>query len=129
MSLSPKPLRIRGRIVLALGMLLIALGSLGGLSLVRIDGMNRVSADLADNWLPSAQALGDVALEFERLRARETQMILRTDDRRTHSIGLTVESHALVEGALDRYRPPRFGIRGERPSAGDRDGMEGLPPA
>jgi len=105
MSLSPKPLRIRGRIVLALGMLLIALGSLGGLSLVRIDGMNRVSADLADNWLPSAQALGDVALEFERLRARETQMILRTDDRRTHSIGLTVESHALVEGALDRYRP------------------------
>ncbi|WP_338661193.1 methyl-accepting chemotaxis protein [Pararoseomonas sp. SCSIO 73927] len=104
MPLPLNRLRIRGRILLSIGLLLAVLTGLGGFALHRIDGMNRLSADLADNWLPSAQALGDVALEFEKLRARETQMILRADDRRGHSIGLSVESHRLMDDSLARYR-------------------------
>ncbi|MCR0985410.1 MCP four helix bundle domain-containing protein, partial [Roseomonas populi] len=105
MSAALNSLRIRGRILLALGLLLTALTGLGGFAYLRMDGMNAVIADLSDNWLPSAQVLGDVTNEFEKLRARETQMILRSDDRRAHSIGLAVESHKLFEDALSRYRP------------------------
>ena len=98
-------MRIRGKILAALGLLLFALTGLGGFAYFRMEAMNAVIADLSDNWLPSAQVLGDVTQEFEKLRARETQMILRTDDRRAHSIGLTVESHKAFGDSIARYRP------------------------
>ncbi|SHK14557.1 HAMP domain-containing protein, partial [Roseomonas rosea] len=98
-------LRIRGKILAALGLLLFAITGLGGFAILRIHALDTVITDLSDNWLPSAHVAGDLSIEFEKLRARETQMILRTDDRRAHSIGLTVESHKLFEDALARYRP------------------------
>ena len=95
--------KIRSKIVMAFALILLCTAGLGGLSMLRLNQLNAQIAELTGNWLPSADVLGDVVGEFEKLRARETQMILQPPARRDRALTLTRESHVAVADALKRY--------------------------
>ncbi|MFC3124948.1 methyl-accepting chemotaxis protein [Pseudoroseomonas globiformis] len=96
---------IRMKVIGAFTLVLALTVSVGLFALNRLGAVNASTADLATNWLPSSQALGTLALEFEKLRARESQTFLRTGEKMESSVRLVIESQGLVENALRRYRP------------------------
>jgi methyl-accepting chemotaxis protein len=98
-------LSIRSKVIAAFALVLVSTLGLGGFAVQRLAIVNDSAADVAENWLPASQVLGDVAMEFEKLRARESQMLLRTGEKVAQSARLVEESTALVEGALTRYQP------------------------
>ncbi|MCI0756916.1 methyl-accepting chemotaxis protein [Teichococcus vastitatis] len=105
MSLFLNNLTIRAKVVAAFAIVLLGTAGMGGFALQRLALVNAAAEDLATNWLPSSQVLGNVALEFEKLRARESQMLLRSGEKAEASARLVVESTTLVEEALRQYRP------------------------
>jgi methyl-accepting chemotaxis protein len=98
-------LSIRNKILAAFSLTLLCTIGLGGFSMNRLGEVNAAAADVATNWLPSSTVLGDLAMEFEKLRARESQMLLRQGDKVADSVRLVEDSTRLVEAALAGYRP------------------------
>jgi len=105
MSTLLNSLSIRSKVLAGFTLVFLCTLGLGGFAMMRLGSVNAVTTDIATNWLPSSTVLGDLAMEFEKLRARESQLMLRagTDQVET-SAKLVEESTRLVEAALTGYR-------------------------
>ena len=53
-------LSIRAKITSLVAVLLVSLAALGGLSLLKMNGLHVNTSDIADNWLPSVRVLGEL---------------------------------------------------------------------
>lgn len=62
---------IRGKVLAGISVLLVATAALGTLSVVRMNDMNRTSADIRDNWLPATRLLGTLGQNIERVRTQQ----------------------------------------------------------
>jgi methyl-accepting chemotaxis protein len=95
---------IRSKMLLAFSLLFLFTAGLGVFSITRLEKLNASAVDVGQNWLPSSQTLGDIAMEFEKLRARESQMLLRTGEANRNSMKLVGDSQRLVMDGLAVYR-------------------------
>jgi methyl-accepting chemotaxis protein len=71
-------LTINTKIPMIVGLLLLLLMGLGGLSLYSLSEINRAAADVRDNWLPSASANGSIIEAMDLVRLRESKYLLST---------------------------------------------------
>jgi len=106
MSTLLNSLSIRSKVLAGFTLVFLCTLGLGGFAMMRLGAVNAVATDIATNWLPSSTVLGDLAMEFEKLRARESQLMLRVGtDKVETSATLVEESTRLVEAALASYGP------------------------
>ncbi|MBE9605231.1 MCP four helix bundle domain-containing protein [Acetobacteraceae bacterium H6797] len=96
-------LKIRSKIIAAFAMVLAVAGMLGAFSITRLGEVTESARDVAYNWLPSAHVLGDLNGEFEKLRARESQLIIAPPDRVEPRAKLVEDSIGLVDKAIRTY--------------------------
>ncbi len=75
-------LTIRARLIGAFALMLIGTTALGGFAINRLQVVNGVADDVATNWLPSANIVGDLSEDFEILRSRQAQVLLPGNDTR-----------------------------------------------
>ncbi|HTP85220.1 MAG TPA: methyl-accepting chemotaxis protein [Alphaproteobacteria bacterium] len=69
-------LKIRAKVTLAFGFVLLVSVGLGLFALQRLSMVNDKAADLRDNWLPATRALGEVSYHTMRYRQIEAAYIL-----------------------------------------------------
>jgi methyl-accepting chemotaxis protein len=69
-------LKVRKKLGLGFGIILILLFGLGVFSLGELSQMNHSAVDLATNWLPSLRALGQIQYDVVDLRRKELNLIL-----------------------------------------------------
>jgi methyl-accepting chemotaxis protein len=80
---------------------------LGLFAIQRLGIVNAAAVDVATNWLPSSNALGSVAMRYEQLRSRESQLLLARDNQADSAIQMAniKDSVAGLEAALKEYMP------------------------
>ena len=105
MSIAVAGLSIRVKIACSGAIVLFATLSLGLFSMQRLAQVSATSADMANDWLPSADALGDVAMRYEQLRSRQAQLLLADGDGVRKQLTNISASVAGLQTALARYRP------------------------
>ncbi len=71
---------IKAKVSGTFGLVLAILVVLGGFSVYELAAVNRTSTDMAENWLPSVQSLGEINAAVSDFRAAEENHILQTDD-------------------------------------------------
>lgn len=102
--LNLKRVRIGTRLGIGFGMLLLLLGITGAMSLSQASHINRGARDLAENWLPSVQSLGDVRAEANRVRRTTLAIILQVDaEQRTSLRPMHDASLVRIVEALTKY--------------------------
>ena len=98
-------LTIRTKVILGFSLVLACTVGLGAFAATRLSAINVFTHRLAAHALPSATLLGDAALNFEELRAREAQLIIADSTSAQKQIAMITESTAAVNAALAAYRP------------------------
>jgi len=113
MSSLTSRLSIRIKIVLAFAVVLCSTIGLGTFAIYRLDAVTATAADLRDNWLPTSQKLGEMALFAERVRLDEIRLALavtpeeraKVDTRITESLGLFEARHKDYIALIDFDSP------------------------
>jgi methyl-accepting chemotaxis protein len=99
-------LAIRGKLLSAFGLVLALTAVMGGVAIVKLDAVDSVSQDLAENWLPSVDASSGMNTFIGDARAAELETILATTaaDRDT---AMTARGEALanVLAAQEKFQP------------------------
>ncbi len=95
---------IRVKIACSGAIVLLATLGLGLFSMQRLAQVSATSADMANNWLPSVDALGDVAMRYEQLRSRQAQLLLAERDGIQKQLVNISSSTAGLQAALAKYR-------------------------
>jgi methyl-accepting chemotaxis protein len=99
-------LKIRTKVMLAFGFMLLVTALLGGISIQRLSVVNESAVDMRDNWLPATRSLGDFAFHTMRVRQRAGTAILETEaEDRTREIKGVQASIADAEKAWGAYAP------------------------
>ncbi|MBE9605838.1 MCP four helix bundle domain-containing protein [Acetobacteraceae bacterium H6797] len=98
-------IRIRNKIIGAFTLILALTIFLGGFAIQRMSALNATARDVAENWLPSAITVGAFATEFEKLRARESQILVRPPSRTEAMAKQIIDGHAAIQDILTRYAP------------------------
>jgi len=98
-----KKLTIRAKVVLGFALVLCASVALGLFSIQRLSTVNASAKDVATNWLPAANVLGDLSQDFEQMRARQGQILLAPADRRQEMIDKITDSDARIDADLKAY--------------------------
>ncbi|WP_374370064.1 methyl-accepting chemotaxis protein [Dongia sp.] len=88
--------KIGGKIMAAMGVLLMIIIGLGVFSTTRLGDVNDRSTEIAENWLPSVAAVGAMRTEAMRHRTREAGHILSTTPE------AIAEYEKLITDALER---------------------------
>ena len=83
----------------------ICLGVFGAASIYSLTSINTAAADISNRWLPRGQVLGDVAMHFERLRARQTQLLTVPAAKFQKQVNDVEQSVSDLKGALAAYEP------------------------
>src|ERR1700730_3535281 len=81
-----QPSSIQFRLSLVFIFFFLLIFFLGMLSIARLRDFNKVSADLADLWLPNTRALGDLNNYTSDFRATEGNFLLSPDARESAAI-------------------------------------------
>jgi methyl-accepting chemotaxis protein len=96
---------IRVRVVAAFALVLCATVALGLFAIQRLSAVNAAAKDVATNWLPAANILGDISQDFEQLRARQGQYMLAPEARKAELISKIGDSEKKLTEALAAYKP------------------------
>ncbi len=100
-----KNMTIRARVIGAFALVLAATIGLGLFATERLTAVNRKLDDVGNNWLPSANVLGDLSQDFEQLRARQGQFMLAPETQRPEQLAKIAESEKKVAADLKAYEP------------------------
>jgi methyl-accepting chemotaxis protein len=99
-------LRIGAKLGLAFAAMVLLNVLLGVLAIVQMGQINDDTRDVATNWLPSVQALGDMRATANRLRASEIGMVLSSDPAEKARLSKDATAVAAMLGELEqRYAP------------------------
>lgn len=93
------------RVIAAFTVVLCATLGLGLFAIQRLSAVNFVAHDIATNWLPTANVLGDVSQDFEQLRARQGQALLAPPSQRADRLQKVAETHKKLIADLQAYAP------------------------
>ncbi|EGF92383.1 methyl-accepting chemotaxis protein MCP signaling domain protein [Asticcacaulis biprosthecium C19] len=72
---------IRFRVIAALFLMLLTTAALGAFAFDRLARINVKSEEVATNWLPATQAMGNLSEDFERFRLYQGLALIKTDER------------------------------------------------
>jgi len=115
---------IRLRIIAAFVTVLAACVGLGLFAEQRLSAVNAAADEVATNWLPASNALGDLAQNFEYYRSLQGQVIALTGKDRASKLAKMHKARDTMEKAWSRYAPTVTG-GAERPLADAvRSGMD-----
>jgi methyl-accepting chemotaxis protein len=96
--------KIGGKIMAAIGALLMIIIGLGIFSTIKLSAVNDKSTEIAKNWMPSIERLGELHTEMMRYRTREAGHILSiAPEAIAESEKLLAEAVELVEASLKEY--------------------------
>ena len=107
---------IRLRVIAAFVTVLAACVGLGLFAEQRLSAVNAAADDIATNWLPASNALGDLAQNFEYYRSLQGQVVTLTGADRSAKLGKMHKARDAMETAWRRYMPTVTGGK-ERPLA------------
>ncbi|CAL4866284.1 hypothetical protein MMA231_00523 [Asticcacaulis sp. MM231] len=96
---------IRLRVVAAFALVLCATIALGLFAIQRLSAVNAAAKDVATNWLPSANVLGDISQDFEQLRARQGQYMLAPVEKKVALAGKIADSEKQLNAGITLYKP------------------------
>ncbi len=74
-------LTIRARVIGAFALMLTGTVALGAFAINRLQDVNVAADDVASDWLPSSNILGDLSEDFEIYRGRQAQILLADENR------------------------------------------------
>ncbi|ESQ90975.1 methyl-accepting chemotaxis protein [Asticcacaulis benevestitus] len=100
-----KNMTIRARVIGAFALVLCATIGLGLFSIQRLSAVNAAAQDVALNWLPAANVLGDLSQDFEQMRSRQAQLILVSPEARLDMKDKIADSMKRIEKDLKAYEP------------------------
>ncbi len=98
-------LTIRAKLLLAFTLLLCGTIGLGLFSMQRLSGVNAVVRDMATNWMPSGQVLGDLAVNLEILRISQSKLATAEKDDLPQQVSSIEGYIGKVQADLRRYEP------------------------
>jgi len=96
---------IRLRIIAAFVTVLAACVGLGLFAEQRLSAVNAAADEVATNWLPASNALGDLAQNFEYYRSLQGQVIALTGKDRASKLAKMHKARDTMEKAWSRYAP------------------------
>ena len=96
---------IRLRVIAAFAIVLVACMTLGLFAEQRLSAVNAAANDVATNWLPASNALGDIAQNFEYYRSLQGQVVQLTGADRAAKLEKMHKAHATMEKAWHNYAP------------------------
>jgi len=100
-----KKLTIRAKVILGFALVLCAAVALGAFAIQRLSVVNASAKDVATNWLPAANVLGDLSQDFEQMRARQGQLILVPSEARAEMKDKLADSERRITADLKAYEP------------------------
>ena len=98
-----KNLSIRVRVIAAFAIVLCATAGLGLFAIQRLSAVNAAANEVGTNWLPAANALGDLTQDFELFRSRQGQVLLLTGDARATMLDKMATTRAALEADYTTY--------------------------
>jgi methyl-accepting chemotaxis protein len=99
-------LKIRTKVMLAFGGVLLVSILLGGIALRSLSDVNAKAADVRDNWLPSTELLGEFSLKTTIYRLRGAYLLLAdTPEQQDANIKTLADYVAQAKKAWDAYEP------------------------
>ena len=98
-----KNLTIKARVIIAFAIVLTVTLSMAMFAIQRLGAVNSVVDDMASNWLPAANDLGDISQSFEELRLRQTQALISAGDDRQKKMELAQTAKAKMKVAWKAY--------------------------
>ena len=115
---------IRLRIIAAFVTVLAACVGLGLFAEQRLSAVNAAADDIATNWLPASNALGDLAQNFEYYRSLQGQVVTLTGADRAAKLTKMHKARATMEKAWRLYAPTVAGGDERAMAAAVRSGMD-----
>lgn len=98
-------LTVRVRVIAAFAIVVTCTVAMGLFAVQRLVTVNAAARDVATNWLPTANVLGDLSQDFEQLRARQGQILLAPESLREGLRGKIADSNKKVRTDLETYKP------------------------
>ena len=96
---------IRLRVIAAFAIVLAACAGLGLFAEQRLSAVNAAASDVANNWLPASNALGDLAQSFEYYRSLQGQVLTLTGADRAAKLAKMHKARDAMETAWRVYAP------------------------
>ncbi len=96
---------VRTRVVAAFAIVLLAVIGLGVFSILRLQAVNAAAQDMSGNWLPGANALGDLSQDFEMYRSRQGQVLILTGDKLQAMLGKLDTTRKQLDADYAEYAP------------------------
>jgi methyl-accepting chemotaxis protein len=96
---------IRFRVIAAFVTVLAACVALGMFAEQRLGAVNAAADEIATNWLPASNALGDLAQSFEYYRSLQGQVVQLTGKDRATKLAKMHKARDTMETAWRRYAP------------------------
>jgi methyl-accepting chemotaxis protein len=78
---------IKVRVIAAFAVILLSTVCMGVFAVQRLNTVNAAAQEVAENWLPAANYLGDVSQDFEYYRSLQGQLVTTTGDMRKTKLG------------------------------------------
>jgi len=95
---------LKAKLALAFGMMLVMISALGGVAILKMNDIERQAIVIADNWLPSIDAVHTVNTEMVRYRTGQYAYLLSDDDATVKRLEqYLVETEAALRTAMERY--------------------------
>jgi len=99
-----KNLVIRTKVLFAFAVVLAATIAMGTFGLSRTSAVNDAALEVRDDWLPSACALGKLALSLETDRTKEARLVLAILSKRADAAAEADAQFKEAEAAVDKGR-------------------------
>ena len=96
---------IRLRVIAAFAIVLVACAGLGLFAEQRLSAVNAAASDVANNWLPASNALGDLAQSFEYYRSLQGQVLQLSGADRDAKLTKMHKARETMEKAWSAYAP------------------------
>ncbi len=94
---------IRARVIGAFALMLAAGVALGAFAINRLQDVNADAGEVALDWLPSSNILGDLSEDFEIFRGRQAQILLHAGEDRTEMLNELSASRQKIAADLKAY--------------------------
>ncbi|MBV8617999.1 MAG: MCP four helix bundle domain-containing protein [Curvibacter sp.] len=99
-------LRTRTKLALAFSIVLLLMVAAGVTSLSQASRINASTVDIAENWLPSINLLGDLKDQMNSVRRTEFRHLLETDPAQKEAMQKVIEgTEAKFQNLMAQYRP------------------------
>ena len=97
-------LNIRTKLLCSFAVVVLLTVVLGLFSIVELAKVNDTSSEIETNWLPSVQAVDEIALKFNLLRRIELQLLLPNDAESVKKYEkMMVETYEALQKTAARY--------------------------